>query len=92
MHRSNAVTSASIYERKFAEKLTVLNQRGQGILIRVYNIKKVAYTYTCTRTRYVMYTRPYTELYESLTRCIIMKSLRGGAFYICNLLAGRGHY
>lgn len=58
MHRSNAVTSASIYERKFAEKLTILNQRGQGILIRVYNIKKVAYTYTCTRTRYVMYTNP----------------------------------
>ncbi|CAI8006773.1 Nck-associated protein 1-like, partial [Geodia barretti] len=40
MHRSSAVTSASIYERKFAEKLTILNQRGQGILIRVYNIKK----------------------------------------------------
>ena len=51
MHRSNAVTSASIYERKFAEKLTILNQRGQGILIRVYNIKKVAVVYT--RTLYV---------------------------------------
>jgi NCK-associated protein 1 len=34
------VTSASIYERKFAEKLTILNQRGKGIIIRVYNIKK----------------------------------------------------
>ena len=44
MHRSNAVTSASIYERKFAEKLTILNQRGKGIIIRVFNIKKV-----CTR-------------------------------------------
>ena len=41
MHRTGAVTSASIYERKFAEKLTILNQRGHGILIRVYNIKKV---------------------------------------------------
>ena len=41
MHRSSVVSSASIYERKFAEKLTVLTERGQGILIRVYNIKKV---------------------------------------------------
>ena len=46
MHRSNAVTSASIYERKFAEKLTILNQRGKGIIIRVFNIKKV-----CTHMR-----------------------------------------
>ena len=44
MHRTSAVTSASIYERKFAEKLTILNQRGEGILIRVYNIKKVPHT------------------------------------------------
>ena len=43
MHRSAAGfhSSASISERKFAEKLTILNERGQGILTRVYNIKKV---------------------------------------------------
>lgn len=43
MHRSAAGfhSSASISERKFAEKLTIMNERGQGILTRVYNIKKV---------------------------------------------------
>jgi hypothetical protein len=35
-------SSASISERKFAEKLTILLERGQGILTRVYNIKKVS--------------------------------------------------
>ena len=42
MHRSAAGfhSSASISERKFAEKLTILSERGQGILTRVYNIKK----------------------------------------------------
>jgi len=42
MHRSAAGihSSASISERKFSEKLTILNERGQGILTRVYNIKK----------------------------------------------------
>lgn len=39
MHRVH--TSASVGERKFAEKLTILVERGQGILTRVYNIKKV---------------------------------------------------
>ncbi len=39
MHRVH--TSASVGERKFAEKLTILVDRGQGILTRVYNIKKV---------------------------------------------------
>ena len=34
-------SSQSISERKFAEKLTVLNERGVGILARIYNIKKV---------------------------------------------------
>ncbi|XP_070597100.1 nck-associated protein 1-like isoform X1 [Erythrolamprus reginae] len=34
---------SSVYEHKFAEKLTILNDRGKGVLIRVYNIKK-----TCT--------------------------------------------
>uniref|UniRef100_A0A671DXV3 NCK associated protein 1 like n=1 Tax=Rhinolophus ferrumequinum TaxID=59479 RepID=A0A671DXV3_RHIFE len=30
----------SAYQHKFAEKLTILNDRGQGVLIRMYNIKK----------------------------------------------------
>uniref|UniRef100_A0A8C3SL59 NCK-associated protein 1-like n=1 Tax=Chelydra serpentina TaxID=8475 RepID=A0A8C3SL59_CHESE len=30
----------SIYQHKFAEKLTILNDRGKGVLIRMYNIKK----------------------------------------------------
>lgn len=32
---------SSVYEHKFAEKLTILNDRGKGVLIRIYNIKKV---------------------------------------------------
>ncbi|NWH49412.1 NCKPL protein, partial [Fregata magnificens] len=31
----------SIYQNKFAEKLTILNDRGRGVLVRIYNIKKV---------------------------------------------------
>jgi len=31
----------SVYQNKFAEKLTILNDRGRGVLIRIYNIKKV---------------------------------------------------
>jgi hypothetical protein len=31
----------SLTEQKFAEKLVILNERGNGILIRLYNIKKV---------------------------------------------------
>lgn len=31
----------SAYHHKLAEKLTILNDRGQGVLIRMYNIKKV---------------------------------------------------
>ncbi|XP_074931739.1 nck-associated protein 1-like isoform X1 [Phalacrocorax aristotelis] len=30
----------SVYQNKFAEKLTILNDRGRGVLIRIYNIKK----------------------------------------------------
>ncbi|NXW52211.1 NCKPL protein, partial [Nyctiprogne leucopyga] len=30
----------SLYQNKFAEKLTILNDRGRGVLIRIYNIKK----------------------------------------------------
>lgn len=32
----------SAYQLKLAEKLTILNDRGQGVLIRMYNIKKVS--------------------------------------------------
>ena len=39
MHRASQIGSG-VAERKFAEKLTILNERGVGILIRVYNIKK----------------------------------------------------
>uniref|UniRef100_A0A670YWV9 NCK associated protein 1 like n=1 Tax=Pseudonaja textilis TaxID=8673 RepID=A0A670YWV9_PSETE len=40
---------SSVYEHKFAEKLTILNDRGKGVLIRIYNIKKVgADVPTCT--------------------------------------------
>ena len=28
-------------QQKIAEKLTILNDRGQGMLTRIYNIKKV---------------------------------------------------
>ncbi|KAF1414721.1 Nck-associated protein 1-like, partial [Spheniscus humboldti] len=30
----------SIYQNKFAEKLMILNDRGRGVLVRIYNIKK----------------------------------------------------
>ncbi|XP_062975325.1 nck-associated protein 1-like [Elgaria multicarinata webbii] len=30
----------SVYQHKFAEKLTILNERGKGVLIRMYNIRK----------------------------------------------------
>ena len=30
-------------QQKLAEKLTILNDRGQGMLTRIYNIKKVIY-------------------------------------------------
>ncbi|XP_006035394.1 nck-associated protein 1-like [Alligator sinensis] len=40
------MTLPSVYQHKFAEKLTILNDRGQGVLIRMYNIKK-----TCAGTR-----------------------------------------
>lgn len=31
----------SVYQNKFAEKLTILNERGRGVLVRIYSIKKV---------------------------------------------------
>ncbi|XP_060108145.1 nck-associated protein 1-like [Heteronotia binoei] len=40
------MTLPSVYQHKFAEKLTILNERGKGVLIRLYNIKK-----TCTDPR-----------------------------------------
>ncbi|NXN92888.1 NCKPL protein, partial [Rhinopomastus cyanomelas] len=30
----------SVYQNKFAEKLTILNERGRGVLVRIYSIKK----------------------------------------------------
>uniref|UniRef100_A0A8B9DJR1 NCK associated protein 1 like n=1 Tax=Anser cygnoides TaxID=8845 RepID=A0A8B9DJR1_ANSCY len=33
----------SVYQNKFAEKLTILNDRGRGVLVRIYNIKKVEF-------------------------------------------------
>lgn len=36
----------SVYQHKFAEKLTILNERGKGVLVRMYNIKK-----TCSEPR-----------------------------------------
>ena len=41
----------SAYQHKLAEKLTILNDRGQGVLIRMYNIKKVS-TGNWTSTNY----------------------------------------
>lgn len=34
-------SSQSVSERRFAEKLTILNVRGHGLLTRIYTIKKV---------------------------------------------------
>ena len=34
-------SSQSISERRFAEKLTILTERGHGLLTRIYSIKKV---------------------------------------------------
>lgn len=39
--RVAAMSLPSIYQNKFAEKLTILNERGRGVLVRIYNIKKV---------------------------------------------------
>lgn len=33
----------SVYQHKLAEKLTILNERGRGVLVRIYNIKKVQF-------------------------------------------------
>ncbi|NXD17257.1 NCKPL protein, partial [Nothocercus nigrocapillus] len=30
----------SVYQHKLAEKLTLLNERGQGVLVRIYHVKK----------------------------------------------------
>uniref|UniRef100_A0A8B9P3W0 NCK associated protein 1 like n=1 Tax=Apteryx owenii TaxID=8824 RepID=A0A8B9P3W0_APTOW len=38
----HAMTLPSVYQHKFAEKLTILNERGRGVLVRIYNVKKVA--------------------------------------------------
>ena len=33
------------HRQKLAEKLSILNDRGNGMLVRIYNIKKVLYYY-----------------------------------------------
>ena len=33
--------SVTVAKQKLAEKLIILNQRGKGMLTRIYNIKKV---------------------------------------------------
>ena len=38
----------SVTEQRLAEKLTILNDRGLGILTRIYNIKKVS-GQTCSK-------------------------------------------
>ena len=38
---SRQASGVTITEQKFAEKLVILTERGNGILIRLYNIKKV---------------------------------------------------
>lgn len=40
----------SVYQHKFAEKLTILNERGKGVLVRMYNIKKVGADVTSGRS------------------------------------------
>ena len=46
-------------EQKLAEKLIILNERGKGMLTRIYNIKKVSlsnYNCLCRRMRYIIAT------------------------------------
>ena len=53
-------------EQKYSEKLTILNQRGQGLLIKVYNLKRVRFlSYLCS----VHYT---VTLKSEQTWCVVM--------------------
>ncbi|XP_052017113.1 nck-associated protein 1-like isoform X3 [Apodemus sylvaticus] len=51
----------SAYQHKLAEKLTILNDRGQGVLIRMYNIKK-----TCSDPK----SKPPFLLEKSMESCL----------------------
>uniref|UniRef100_A0A8C6GYU0 NCK associated protein 1 like n=1 Tax=Mus spicilegus TaxID=10103 RepID=A0A8C6GYU0_MUSSI len=51
----------SAYQLKLAEKLTILNDRGQGVLIRMYNIKK-----TCSDSK----SKPPFFLEKSMESCL----------------------
>uniref|UniRef100_A0A8C5P070 Nck-associated protein 1-like n=1 Tax=Jaculus jaculus TaxID=51337 RepID=A0A8C5P070_JACJA len=51
----------SAYQHKLAEKLTILNDRGQGVLIRMYNIKK-----TCSDAK----SKPPFLLEKSMESCL----------------------
>uniref|UniRef100_A0A8C0GTB3 NCK associated protein 1 like n=1 Tax=Chelonoidis abingdonii TaxID=106734 RepID=A0A8C0GTB3_CHEAB len=51
----------SIYQHKFAEKLTILNDRGKGVLIRMYNIKKVGVTCSDPRSKPAFFTEKTME-------------------------------
>uniref|UniRef100_A0A8C6QV60 NCK associated protein 1 like n=1 Tax=Nannospalax galili TaxID=1026970 RepID=A0A8C6QV60_NANGA len=51
----------SAYQHKLAEKLTILNDRGQGVLIRMYNIKK-----TCSDPK----SKPPFLLEKSMEPCL----------------------
>ncbi|XP_012887885.1 PREDICTED: nck-associated protein 1-like [Dipodomys ordii] len=51
----------SAYQHKLAEKLTILNDRGQGVLIRIYNIKK-----TCSDPK----SKPPFLLEKSMESCL----------------------
>uniref|UniRef100_A0A8B9CMU3 NCK associated protein 1 like n=1 Tax=Anser brachyrhynchus TaxID=132585 RepID=A0A8B9CMU3_9AVES len=51
----------SVYQNKFAEKLTILNDRGRGVLVRIYNIKK-----TCSDPK----TRPNFLSDKAMEPCV----------------------
>uniref|UniRef100_A0A670Z313 NCK associated protein 1 like n=1 Tax=Pseudonaja textilis TaxID=8673 RepID=A0A670Z313_PSETE len=54
---------SSVYEHKFAEKLTILNDRGKGVLIRIYNIKKVGADVTALSGKKWSYIKAYLSPY-----------------------------
>uniref|UniRef100_A0A493TL11 NCK associated protein 1 like n=1 Tax=Anas platyrhynchos platyrhynchos TaxID=8840 RepID=A0A493TL11_ANAPP len=51
----------SVYQHKLAEKLTILNERGRGVLVRIYNIKK-----TCSDPK----TRPSFLSDKAMEPCV----------------------
>ncbi|XP_040395264.1 nck-associated protein 1-like [Cygnus olor] len=56
-----AMSLPSVYQNKFAEKLTILNDRGRGVLVRIYNIKK-----TCSDPK----TRPNFLSDKAMEPCV----------------------